>query len=84
MAWFRELFCYPDTYNTLCVVPVNGLPEFETEGEWCRKYYPDYDNATCENIREAAQNQMTIYAYTYFNVNGAVGVILVILVSVTC
>lgn len=84
MAWFREEFCDPGTYNTLCVVPVNGLPQFTSEGDWCEEYYPNYDRAACQNIRDTAQTQTAIFAYTYFNINGAVGVIFVILVSVSC
>jgi hypothetical protein len=81
MAWFREQFCEPSTYyNTLCVVPVNGLP-YENETAWCKAYYNRTD---CENIRDAAQEQMEIYAYLYCNINGAIGIIFVILVSLNC
>jgi hypothetical protein len=77
MAWFREWFCEPGTYNTLCVVPVDGLPKFSSETEWCEEYY---QKDTCTGIRNAAQTQMARFAYSYYIINGSFGIAFVILV----
>jgi hypothetical protein len=81
MAWFREWFCDHGTYNTLCVVPIGGLP-FTSEDEWCEAYY---ESDACRGIRDAAQTQMARYAYAYYNINGVIGIIFSILVrSCSC
>ena len=77
MAWFRSKLC-GDTYNTLCMVPIDGLPLFESEDDWCKAFYNSTD---CARIRDDAQATMIPFAYSYFNANGAVAVALAVLVS---
>lgn len=79
MAWFRSKFCVQNTYNTECVVPIRGLPDFTSEDEWCKEYY---DNMRCSGIKNNAQGKMIRFSYTFYNLNGAVGVITVLLVSI--
>ena len=80
MAWFRLQFCADNTYNTLCVVPIDGLPGFNTTTAWCQYYY---DNRTdCSTIQDSAQELMQTYSNLFYNINGAIGVVFIILVSV--
>jgi len=79
MAWFRSKTCGGGTYNTLCVVPIGGLPIFRSETEWCLFYY---NSTACGPIKDDAQSRMLTYSLTYHNANGALGVLTVILVSV--
>ena len=64
MAWFRKEFCVDDTYETLCLVPIDGGQNFTSEELWCL----DTFNATnCVDIRDAAQTEaarfMSIFYY---------------------
>jgi hypothetical protein len=77
MAWFRSKTCKAGTYNTLCVVPINGLPEHNSEDEWCLAHY---NSTRCAPIRNDAQRKMLAYSLTFYNVNGALGVLTVIMV----
>lgn len=64
MAWFRELTCDEGTSNSLCVVPVEGGLDFESEEMWCRF---NYNVTTCTDIRDRAQadtlKDMMIFYY---------------------
>jgi small-conductance mechanosensitive channel len=79
MAWFRKQFCAQGTYNTLCVVPIGGWPIFDSQDEWCEFYY---NTNTCAGIQSSAQTIMVAYSYVYYNINGGIGLFLVLLVSV--
>lgn len=79
MAWFRSKTCRANTYNTYCIVPIDGLPQFDSETAWCEFYYNSND---CASIRETAQFKMSTYAKTFYNSNGAIAVFTVIMVSV--
>jgi hypothetical protein len=79
MAWFRRKFCADDTYNTPCVVPIDGLPDFDNETQWCEHYH---NSTACADIQDSAQGIMETYSYFYYNLNAAIGLFLIILVSV--
>jgi hypothetical protein len=75
MALFRKVSCAGDTYNTLCVVPVGGRPEYTSEDNWCN----DLCNATnCTEIRNEAQDQVVTYMYLFYNICGSksIGVVI--------
>lgn len=78
MAWFRREFCADDTYNTLCVVPIDGLPNFDNETQWCQNYY---NSTICADIQDSALEKMETYSFFYYNLNAAIGLFLIILVS---
>lgn len=80
-AWFRSNTCRNDTYNTLCVVPIDGLPLFDNETEWCEFYYNSTD---CEGIRNEAQLEVSKHSYTYYLLNAVVGMIVFFLVRKIC
>lgn len=83
MAFFRWKFCADDSYNTLCVVPIDGLPDFDSEAAWCMNVTMNLNNSdACSDIQDAAQGLMQTYSYIYYNINGAIGVFYIILVSV--
>ncbi len=75
-AWFRYKSCAPNTYNTLCVVPIDGLPFFDSANEWCDFYYNSTD---CVSIRNAAQAKTTSWTLFYALMNGVLGVIVFLL-----
>lgn len=77
MAWFRSKTCRGNSYNTYCVVPIDGLPEFNSEEEWCLSYY---DATSCEDIRNNAQFKLATYSKTFFVTNGAIAICTVIMV----
>jgi hypothetical protein len=79
MAFFRWKFCADNTYNTYCVVPIDGLPEFDNATDWC---WGNFESYACSDIQDAAQGSMQTYSYIYYNANGAIGVFYIILVSV--
>lgn len=68
MAWFRLVFCAPETYNSMCMVPINGgSPQVDSEEAWCKIHYPLAANATeCTEIRDAAQNRVNSFLYMFF------------------
>lgn len=77
MAWFRSKTCRVNTYNTYCVVPIDGLPKFTSEKEWCMYYY---NSNQCEEIRSTAQSKMSTYSKTFYNTNGAIALFTVLMV----
>ena len=63
MAWFRQVFCANDTYNTLCVVPIGGGQNSTSEDEWCTQLF----NATnCTEIRDTAQAEVARNMYIFY------------------
>ena len=81
MAWFRRITCRVNTYNTYCVVPIDGLPEFQSAEEWCMNYY---NSNQCQAIQAIAQSKMSTYSKTYYNVNGAFALITVLMARCAC
>ena len=79
MAWFWSQICADNMYNTLCVIPIDGLPDFNMTTDWCNH---NYNHTDCSTIQDSAQGLMQTYSYIFYNVNGAIGVFFVILVSV--
>jgi hypothetical protein len=77
MAWFRSKACRTNTYNTYCVVPIDGRPEFESAREWCLNFY---DSTSCKYIRDSAQFKMSTYSKTFYNSNGAITLVTVFMV----
>jgi len=76
MAYFRELFCADNTYNTKCMVPIDGGLLFSTEEDWCRMNF----NATdCSSIRDNAQQSMDYFVSCFFNINGFWGLFTIFL-----
>jgi hypothetical protein len=80
MAWFRSKTCRINTYNTYCVVPIDGLPKFTSEKEWCMYYY---NSNQCEEIRSTAQSKMSTYSKTFYNTNGAIALFTVLMLALT-
>lgn len=77
-AWFRYQTCAAGTYNTLCVVPIDGLPFFESEDEWCDFYY---NSTACEPIRNAAQAKTNRGCLFYYLMNGIIGIVVFLLLT---
>jgi len=79
LAWFRREFCAPDTYNTLCAVPIITPFSNTTETEWCMQNY----NATnCSDIRDKAQSDADKMLLTYYYCNAAWGLLLICVVRI--
>lgn len=76
-AWFRSKTCAGGTYQTLCVVPIDGLPLFTTADEWCEFYY---NSTACQGIRDDAQATTVRLSYFFYYMNGAVGIFVFLLV----
>jgi len=76
MAWFRSLFCVPETANTKCAAPFLGGEDYNTIDEWCQGKYGTDD---CESIRSSAIAEMSRVSYFFFYLNAILGGILVIL-----
>jgi len=64
MAWFRKVFCPDGTYNTLCIVPIDGGIIFPTEEEWCMHYY---EAINCTVIRDTAQDRTVRSAFIFYS-----------------
>ena len=79
MGWLRWKTCDANTYRSLCVVPIGGLPIFRSESEWCIFYY---NSTACESIRNSAQSTTLGIYYFYYTINGVVCIIVVLLVSI--
>ena len=56
LSWFRDYFCEEGTSSTLCLVPLDGGPDYATEDEWCQA---NYQSDSCTEIRDDAQDRMT-------------------------
>jgi hypothetical protein len=80
LSWFRDKYCLDGTANTLCLVPINGGPDYATEDGWCQALY----NATdCSYIRDDAQKATTYWLlmfYTSLATWGCIFLFLVLLV----
>jgi hypothetical protein len=64
MSWFRRRFC-PDEYeDNLCIVPIMGGPDFDTEDEWCLFHY---NSTECTDIRDDAQIEMETALLTCYS-----------------
>jgi len=81
-AWFRARSCEAGTYNTLCVVPIRGLPIYRSENDWCLFYY---NSTACTSIRNSAQIKTIRFCYWFYTANGVVGILVFLLVrAVVC
>ena len=76
MAWFRSICCASGTANTKCAVPLRGGDDYLTSTEWCKGHY----NATnCDEIRNAAIDQMESLCYLFIYTNTIAGAVLILL-----
>lgn len=75
-AWFRSKTCTGGTYNTLCVVPIDGHPFFRNETAWCEFYY---NSTSCTAIRNSAQVKTNSFALSFYTLNGVLGILVLLL-----
>lgn len=75
-AWFRYQTCASGTYNTLCVVPIDGLPFFDSADDWCDFYY---NSSACVPIRNAAQAKTNKWCLVFYLMNGILGIVVFLL-----
>jgi hypothetical protein len=71
LAWFRRQYCKPNTYNTLCTVPISG-----NETEWC---LVNYNATNCAEIRNSAQLSSSNAMQSLYLLSAAWGVFLILL-----
>ena len=64
MAWLRKAFCEDGTFNTLCVVPVDGGENSTSELQWC---VDTFNSTNCTDIRDSAQNEVTRFMYIFYS-----------------
>ena len=76
MSYFRYYFCEVGTEDTLCMVPIDGGEDFESEDAWCLDMY---DSTRCTDVRDAAQTRMQFAMISYYTVVGAVACALLFL-----
>ena len=76
----REIFCYPDTANDQCKVPILGGIDYPTEEAWC---LDKYNQTNCEEIRDEAQREYNLTSRTFYTVNGIWALLLVVIMWTT-
>lgn len=62
-SWFRNKYCMEGTADTLCVVPIKGGPDFDTEDDWCQSLY---DSTDCTDIRDEAQQATSFWLWIFY------------------
>jgi hypothetical protein len=63
LLWFRSNYCLEGTAETLCVVPINGGPDYSTEDDWCQTLYNSTD---CSEIRDEAQHLTSFWLSIFY------------------
>jgi hypothetical protein len=63
LSWFRDKYCTEGTSDTLCLVPINGGPDYATEDDWCEAMYNSTD---CTDIRDDAQKATTFWLLIFY------------------
>jgi hypothetical protein len=76
LSWFRVYFCKDGTVDSLCLVPIYGGEEYESEDAWCMD---KYDSTDCTAIRDDAETSMEISMRIFYYGLGIWGCCLLIL-----
>lgn len=76
LSWFRQRYCANGTADTLCMVPIDGGPDFVSEEAWCEE---KYDSVNCTEIRDDAQADTTLFLILFYTALASWGVVLLFL-----
>eukprot|EP00538_Stauroneis_constricta_P000135 CAMPEP_0119551834 /NCGR_PEP_ID=MMETSP1352-20130426/4968_1 /TAXON_ID=265584 /ORGANISM="Stauroneis constricta, Strain CCMP1120" /LENGTH=1110 /DNA_ID=CAMNT_0007597951 /DNA_START=132 /DNA_END=3464 /DNA_ORIENTATION=+ len=76
LSWFREQYCEDGTAHTLCIVPIDGGPDYATEDDWCMALH---NSTECTDIRDDAQDTMEYSLIIFYTCMGAWGICLLVL-----
>lgn len=57
MDWFRGIFCFNETQDTLCAVPVGGGEKYDNEEQWCLQ---EQNTTGCRGVRDEAQVRCSV------------------------
>ncbi|KAG7363351.1 hypothetical protein IV203_026711 [Nitzschia inconspicua] len=79
-SWLRDRYCLEGTADTLCVVPIDGGPDYDTEDDWCQSLY---NSSECTAIRDDAQKDASFWLlifYTSLAIWGCIFMFLMLLV----
>jgi hypothetical protein len=63
LSWFRNKFCMEGTAESLCLVPISGGPDYETEDDWCQV---NYNSTDCTDTRDEAQKSTTFWLLIFY------------------
>jgi len=63
LSWFRKHLCSPGTAGTLCMVPIEGGLDYDSEDEWC---IDQYNITVCTEIRDEAQTRTTFILLIFY------------------
>lgn len=61
--WFRNHLCFPETAESLCMVPIKGGFNYTSEDEWC---LGRYNTTGCTEIRDEAQKQTSFILLCFY------------------
>ena len=76
LSWFRHRFCQPGTQDTLCIVPLDGGPNYLDENLWCMA---NYNSRACKEIRDSAISRAETSLLIFYTALGAWGLLLLVL-----
>jgi len=68
--WFRTQFCLPDTADSLCIVPIDGGQEYDSEDDWC---FEEHNSTGCTDIRDQAQEKTAFFSICFLQVISFMG-----------
>mmetsp|Transcript_13315 Transcript_13315/g.14909 ORF Transcript_13315/g.14909 Transcript_13315/m.14909 type:complete len:726 (-) Transcript_13315:1524-3701(-) len=72
MWWFRKKYCFLETAKTLCMVPIDGGPNYVSENAWC---VSKYNSTTCTVIRDEAQTEAEFWLLLFYGSLASMGCI---------
>lgn len=75
-SYFRYFFCLEDTDDNLCMVPIDGGEDYETEEDWCQD---KYNASSCTYIRDEAQADAGFALLAFYTGLAASGCVLLLL-----
>jgi hypothetical protein len=76
LSWFRERYCPEGTLDTVCLVPVDGGADYESEDEWCNA---KHNSTECSEVRDGAQADMDYALLTFYTALAIWGIFVLIL-----
>jgi hypothetical protein len=76
LSWFRDRFCPEGTVETVCLVPLYGGADYESEDEWCDE---KYNSTECSEVRDEAQADMEWSLLTFYTALAIWGIFVLML-----
>ena len=80
MRTSREIFCYPETANAQCKVPIFGGVDYPSEKMWC---IDKFNRTNCSEIRDSAQGKYVVSSQIFYTAIGIYACCLAMLLWLT-